>query len=187
MANNANNVSVGKPKTGGSAFTAPIGTVLPTDAVTALGDAFKNLGYLSESGIVNKDSSEAGSIQAWGGDNVANPQGKKTDEFKFVLIECMNIDALKVVYGDANVKGDIDAGITVSSNNVEKENKIFVFDMILKGGVVKRIVVPSGKVINVGDVTYSDSTAIGYEVTVSCEPDNAGNTHYEYLKKAAAV
>ena len=37
---NAQNVTVGKPKVGGAVFRAPLGTELPTDATTALNEAF---------------------------------------------------------------------------------------------------------------------------------------------------
>ena len=34
------NVSAGKPKVSGAVFRAPLGTTLPTDATTSLGNAF---------------------------------------------------------------------------------------------------------------------------------------------------
>ena len=42
MANNKDNVSTGKPKVGGAVFTAAAGSTLPTDATTALDEAFKS-------------------------------------------------------------------------------------------------------------------------------------------------
>ena len=36
------NVTAGKPAVGGAIKSAPIGTVLPTDATTALDEAFKS-------------------------------------------------------------------------------------------------------------------------------------------------
>jgi hypothetical protein len=57
--------------------------------------------------------------------------------------------------------------------------------MILQGGVLKRVVIPNCKVSEVGEVVYKDDEAIGYETTVSCLPDAAGNTHYEYIVKSA--
>ena len=53
--NNAQNVSVAKPKVGGAIFVAPLGTDLPTDATTALDAAFQNVGYISEDGLTNSN------------------------------------------------------------------------------------------------------------------------------------
>ncbi len=50
MGNDAKNVSVGKPLATGAIFVAPIGTTAPTDAKTALNEAFKCVGYVSEDG-----------------------------------------------------------------------------------------------------------------------------------------
>lgn len=185
--NDARNVSVGKPKIGGAIFRAPLGTELPKDAITELPDAFKGLGYVSTDGLVNSNTSESGEVAAWGGDTVANPQGAKKDTFKFTLIESLNAEVLRTVHGDENVSGDLDAGIEIKVNGTEKEACSWVVDMILKGGVLKRIVVPNATVISVGDVTYKDDTPIGYEVTISASANSEGDTHYEYIKRNAAA
>ncbi len=180
---NIKNVSTGKPQISGAIFTAPLGTELPKDAEAKLNVAFKEIGYLSEDGIVNSNSPESEEIKAWGGDTVLTPQKSRTDSFKFTLIEALNTDALKVVYGEENVSGDLNAGIIVKANSKEQEERAFVFDMILRENVLKRIVVPSAKVTEVGDVTYKDNSAIGYATTIKASPDTDGNSHYEYLKK----
>ena len=177
----ATKVTVGKPKVGGSIYRAPIGSTLPTDAKTQLDVAFKALGYISEDGLTNSNTPESDSIKAWGGDTVATYQSSKEDKFVFTMIESLNIDVLKAVYGDANVTGTLATGITVKANSQDPEPAAWVFDMIMRGGVLKRIVVPNASITEVGDTVYADEEVVGYETTITATPDTSGNTHYEYI------
>lgn len=183
---NAKNVTAAKPKVGGAVFRAPLGTTLPTDATTALNAAFKSLGYISKDGLVNSNSPSNTSESAWGGDTVLNTQGEKADTFKFTLIEATDVEVLKAVYGDANVKGDLTTGISVQSNAEENVPCSWLVEMLLKNNTKKRIVIPNAAVTEVGDITYADNSAVGYETTVSAVPDENGQSHYEYIIASAA-
>lgn len=185
--NNAQNVSVAKPKVGGAIFVAPVGTALPTDATTALNAAFQNVGYISEDGVVNTNSPDTDTIKEWGGASVGKIDNGKDDTWQFTMIEALNPTALKLVYGADNVSGTLATGITVNANSNEQADVALVIDMILKGGALKRVVLPSASVSEVGEVTYAATSAIGYQTTLLATPDKSGNTHYEYIKGAAAA
>lgn len=177
------NVTASKPKIGGAVYRAPVGTALPTDTTTDLNNAFVCLGYISEDGLTNSNSPESDSLKAWGGDTVLTYQSSKDDTFQFTLIEALNVEVLKMIYGADNVSGTLAAGISVTANSDEAEEASYVVEMVMRNDAVKRIVIPDAKITEVGDIVYADEEAAGYEVTLSAMPDATGNTHYEYIKR----
>lgn len=185
MSQTVTNVTAGKPAVGGAVWRAPVGTSLPTDVSTSLNSAFKCLGYLSQDGLTNGVTRESEDIKAWGGDTVLKPQTSFDETWKGTFIEAFNTDVLKMVHGNTNVTGDLTNGIAVTKNSKELEEASYVADMIMRGGVLKRVVIPKGVVTEVGEVTYKDSEAVGYETTIGALPDASGNSSYEYIKAAS--
>lgn len=175
-------VTYGKSAVSGPIYSAPVGSTLPKSADEELDGAFIPLGYCSDDGLTNANELESEDIKAWGGDTVLTIQNGKTDKFTFKLIEALNVDVLKTVYGEENVTGSLEAGIVVKANGKPLPSRVYVVDMIMKNGVLKRIVIPNADISEMGEIDYSDSDAVGYDITLTASPDTDGNTHYEYIK-----
>lgn len=180
MANTATNVSTGKPNIAGAVYVAPMTATAPTDATSALGEDYTCLGYVSEEGLENNNEMDVSAIKTWGGAIVYRSLTELDDNFSLTLIESANVDVLKAVYGDANVT-ESDGKISVDVKAEDPQEKIWVFELSLRGGKKKRIVIPDGAVTARETITYNDEDAIGYGITVSAYPDAAGLTHKEYI------
>jgi hypothetical protein len=183
MANTATNVTTGKPNISGAVYVAPIGTTLPTDATTALDNAFVCLGYVSEDGLENNNDMDVSAIKAWGGMIVYRSLNELDDNFVLTLIESENADVLKAVYGSNNVTVDADGNVTVAVKADDPEENVWVFELALRNSRAKRIVIADGAITAREAITYNDSDAVGYGITVSAYPDANGETHKEYLEK----
>ena len=182
------NVSAGKPKVAGAIYRAPLGTTLPTDASTALSSAFADMGYISEDGVVNNNAPSTEKIKAWGGQVVLIVSTEKPDTFKLTFLEALNPNVLETVYGEGNVTVDGSAGtIAVVATADELDAYVYVMDIAMRGGALKRIVIPNGVLSDLGDIVYKDDTPIGYEVTLDAMPDSNGDNHFEYIKLAAGT
>lgn len=188
MAQTASYTSAAKPRATGSIYRAPITATAPTSADSTLDPSvFTCLGYVSEDGVTNSNSRESEALKAWGGDTVLTIQTDYTDTFNFSLIEVLNKDVLGTIYGENKVSGsDLATGISVAASSQEPTQYMWVIDMIMNNDVLNRIVIPLGKISEVGDTTYSSEELVAYDVTVTAVPDSNGNTHYEY-KKARPV
>lgn len=181
MAQTATNVSASKPKIGGAIYRAPIGTTLPITATETLDSGFISLGYCSDEGITNSNAPTTEDVKAFGGVKVLNVLTEKPDTFAFALIEALNVNVLKAVYGDENVTGTLETGIKVEATMEDYESASWVIELVLRGGVLKRIVVPDAKLSELADIQYADNAAIGYGITLAAYPDANERTHYEYI------
>lgn len=179
MANDSSNVFVGKPKAGGAVYVAPAGTALPTDASTALAEAYKCLGFISEDGVTQTIDTDNNDFKAWGGETVASEQASYDEQQQMTFIE-QNEEVFKQVYGESNVTGTWATGISVKHNANLKSEYVYVVETVLGTTRVNRLVIPRGKVIELGDVVRKDDELFGYETTIKCLADSDGNTAYEY-------
>lgn len=189
MAGTATNVTTGKPKIAGAVFMAPVGTTVPTDATTAIASvssSYTDLGYVSEDGVTESVSISTSNIKEWGNGIVLVTQDEKTATIKFKLIEYLNADVQKFVNGDDNVEGTVVAGLHVTVDDDEADERVLVIDQIMRGNIPYRMVIPRMKISELGEVTYKSNEAVGYDVTVIAIKENGSYMH-KYIGGASGT
>lgn len=168
----SNKVSFGKPKATGAVYVAPAGTTLPTDATTALDEAFVNLGYVSEDGLVESIETDTTDITAWGGDTVLSGQTSFSATYTVNLLET-SPEVMKLLYGEDNVTASGDALTSVNVTADVLDKCVVVFEVALTGGRIERIVLPSAQIVDrSGEVSYTDGEAIVYPAAFKAYPVN---------------
>lgn len=178
--NNTANVSSGKGMAGGYFFAAPIGTTAPTDYETDLDTAFKNIGFLSEDGLVFATESDSEDLVDLNGDTMDTTKSTHSETFTATFAEVKK-DAQAVLYGDENVT-DVDGVMTVHVTGEDAPHKMFVFDGVLKNGRRWRRVIHDGKVKEFGDLTVASSELFGREATFSAFKSASGDYYTDYFE-----
>jgi len=182
--NSAAKVVAGVPLATGGVLLGALTATAPTTAVSAL-SGFTAAGYIGEDGVTETNERSTDRIRAWGGDTVKVVQTEHNVTYQFTFLETLNADVLKAVYGEDNVTTTAATASTgtlheVQINAATLPHKSYVFE--LKDGDAKiRIYVPDGQITEVGEITYSDSEVIGYQVTVEAFADELGNKAYKFL------
>lgn len=183
MTNSVNNVVVGKPLVTGGISVAPLGTVLPTDATSALDPAFTGVGYVTDNGVTKSEKRNTGTIAAWGGDTIAATKKGMDVTIKLSMAELLNKIVQSLIYGDANVtvtpatltKGNL---MKVTGTSAPTPKKVWVIDVFSDAARV-RVVFPCAKVMDVGDTVFKDDQLAAADATLQAFPIN-GAYFYQY-------
>lgn len=166
----------------GAINSAPTGTALPTDETTALNAAFKDSGYISDSGLKIGTNQSNTEITDWSGNVVRDILTSYGNQLTWEHLE-WNEQSLKNFLGDANVTVTATTGaptkIVAKFNGDEMPVKEWVFN--IKDGIRKlRVVVPNAKVSERGEVSFTKGEAVKLPITLKTYPDASGNHIYVY-------
>lgn len=183
----AQNASAASPVATGGALVGPLGTAIPTDATTTVNPAIVALGYVGREGLRPVGSAPSfNDVFAWGGDLIDSPmESKGTTEFEFDLLEIMNPDVARLVFGDSNVTvvpATASTGTTVSilENGFVIPRKVVVFDMMY-GGKKLRFAGPDVQLTKMEEGAYEDANVGYYRMRAKCFQNAAGVSLYRYL------
>jgi hypothetical protein len=185
MTVDASKVLIGAPdqSSTGAILSAPLGTALPTDARTALDVAFTGSGYVSNDGLSVTPEYSTNDITDWSGAVVRRLLESFNGTVSWSHIQ-WDADSLRNAFGDEHVvltpaTATHGTQIAVKIGAHLPQAKPWVFKM-KDGNNLIRIVVPNGQVTSVDEMTFNVSDAIPLPVTLSCYPDESGESIYIY-------
>ena len=181
----ASNVLVGVPdKASGGVYMSDTPLDAGSYPISTLEDTLPGdmtpSGFISEDGVTESNESDTERIRAWGGDTVRIVQTDHTVTYSLTFLESSPV-ILRAVYGEDNVDVGADGLVTVKINSDVLGHRSWAFEM--KDGNSKiRIFVPDGQIISRGEITYTHSGAIQYEVTIEAYPDSNGDKAIKVLE-----
>lgn len=176
------------PRVSGSILRAPIGTALPTTSyadITGGANGFKDLGFANDAGLRQREERTGTDVFVWGGDLAGTLQERYSRTMTFTLMQFMNTDVLATAYGINNVSvvaatATQGKEIAVKLNPTLLDTVSWVFDGFYQENLV-RIVIPIGRVTQVGDVDLTHKSYATFECTLKAYPDSEKNHGYMYL------
>jgi hypothetical protein len=140
----------------------------PTDATTALGATWTDLGYVSDQGVDETLNQSTTPLRAWQKNKVVRTVVEDGDvQYHFVLLQT-SAETVAFYYG-GTVATD---GSIVIDQSAERPTLAFVLDVI-DGDNVIRAYGPEAQVTEVGNQVYRNGEPVGYEVTVTCNYNEA--------------
>ncbi len=182
--NNNDNVYAAKPRVGGAVFAAPLGTPVPTDAVSELPEAFTCVGYISPDGFSTSNTRKSSTKQAWGGDTVGSSQSEYADTATLEMLETTAAN-LRLVYGDDNVIEDGAGGWRVRHNSKELESHVWVVEQLLGADKVMRTVIDKAQVSELDEVKRNNEDFMSYKATLAMFSNPDGDTYNDYVAVVA--
>jgi len=175
MPNSTANITATTPRSEGEFFRAALGTTVPDDAKTALAEPFKLQGYTDEDGFTVAVERETTDKKAYGGVTVYTTQDNYGVTLTVTVLETMNIETKRTVFGDENVTQDAVSGmITTRYNSKRLPNSVFIADHLTDQGF-KRQIVENGLVTGVGDIQFVHNEMVKYQLTITAYPNADGD------------
>lgn len=167
MALDADNVVVAIT---GAVYAAPLGSTAPTNYATALDAAFKDLGYVGESGVSITPNESSKKLKAWqNGETVKTIRKGEDITVSFDLIELRSEDAQKAYWGDGATVAS--GGGTVTVTNLSGSTPIMLVVEAHDGSVGTRYFFPKATLSERGTITLLSDNYQAMPVTFEAQKD----------------
>ena len=162
----------------GAVAVAPISTTAPTDAKTALPNAWDTGGYVSEDGVTVTTEFNTNDKREWGGAVVRKLLESFDGTVSYTLIQADN-EAWKQALGEDNVD-EVAATASTGARTILHLGAHFAepqcYAIKVKDGDFRAIIlIPNGQVVSNLELTFMRTETINVPVSISCMDDGTGS------------
>lgn len=185
MANNLN-LLAGTAASGvdglGLVWMAPTGSTAPTDSVTALAAAWKNMGGIAESGVTIHQSTTTTKLKFYGSPAVQRTLVTDQEYTVDVTFGEVNARVMEVFFRRALnsiTPTAVSGAFATTAGTYTRQLYALVIDMV-DGVNHMRFYMPQVEVTSQGDVKIANSAELSFAVTLSAYPDTSGNAMYPF-------
>lgn len=189
-ADNVKQTIAPSPRITGSVLYAPVGTALPTTSFATLNSGFTDLGYIDEGGLKQKEDRSNTDVFVWGGDHIATLQEKYSRTMQFKLLQFLDSNVLAAAYRNSNItvtpptsQNGTEVAVAMNAQILDVLSWVFDGYYFTNAGyqALVRIVVPIGRITQIGDVDLTNKALTSIDATLKAFPDAAGNHGYLYV------
>lgn len=163
-----------RAQTSGAFFAAPAGTTLPTDAATALSNAYKGLGNISVDGVKLKIGEEIIELEDMTGDVIKTIVSKQTVELTIKPLCLTNAEAAKARFGSANVSVSTSSVTGITIKHADLPAMVYVLECIADNGKKVRVVVANGQLAGDSEYNFDPKNPSAGDWTIKCLPNASG-------------
>jgi hypothetical protein len=154
----------------GGVFFDATSAVAPTDATTALPANWRDVGYISEDGVVETRDRSTNNIIAWqNADTVRTVVTESSLTIQFVMIET-NPNSVELYYGVP--VDDTDGSVEIIPATTGGRRSMVL--QYVDGTKWNRMHVPIAEQVEVGELTWVSGEAVSYDVTMGGYPAPVG-------------
>ncbi len=165
----------GEVSVGASGATPTLPTD-PSSTISALD--FTGTGLLTSEGITESIEQDYNDIFSWQGNSlVASLPGDYTQQFSFAAMQQTLVN-LGLHFPGSTITQTA-YGVSIAQKAPIRDPRTWVIHGI-DGTRMQRIVVPSGQIVERGEVVWSSEDVTAYEYTVKCFVDPSGNVAYRW-------
>lgn len=164
----------------GAGWTAAAGTTAPASALTQPAAPWLPLGAISDDGLVQGFDEDSKTFTPWGLTSPFRTQiTKSLRTFKLTAWETTRTTVQSLQYRIPEASLAPVSGLTSFAETASPvpDRRAFWF-IVLDGSISRGFYVPQGEISDRSDVTHKQDEMAGFEWTITCYPDAAGNTVY---------